>query len=333
MHNRLVSILTPMYNTAKYVHRLLDSVLSQDYPAIEMIVVDDGSTDGSADVVNSYAERFAAKGYTLRCVRQENSGQSVAVKNGLPLVTGEYLTWPDSDDFYSTPDAISNMVSVLEASDEEFQMVRTQVRHVKDGTMRQLRIDGLDANPEEPRSLFEDCLFGRNGFWYCAGSYMVRTEVLKELTDFDVYTEKHAGQNWQLTVPVLHKYRCKTIMEPLYTVVERAASHSRGQYGGYETSMVKNKAFVNTQIETLKRLKGFPDELIPEYTQRILLYNDRHLFRTALKENNRKAALEKLPPGSGLIGLILKIKGGTYLINAYKKVHHALHLLKKRLKW
>ena len=145
MHKRLVSILTPMYNTAKYVHRLLDSVLSQDYPAIEMIVVDDGSTDGSADVVNSYAERFAAKGYTLRCVRQENSGQSVAVKNGLPLVTGEYLTWPDSDDFYSTPDAISKMVSVLEASAEEFQMVRTQVRHVKDGTMRQMRIDGLDA--------------------------------------------------------------------------------------------------------------------------------------------------------------------------------------------
>ena len=60
MQRPLVSILTPMYNTEKYVHRLLDSVLAQDYPAIEMVVIDDGSTDGSRAVVESYAGRFAA---------------------------------------------------------------------------------------------------------------------------------------------------------------------------------------------------------------------------------------------------------------------------------
>ena len=233
MQRPLVSILTPMYNTEKYVHRLLDSVLAQDYPAIEMVVVDDGSTDGSRAVVESYVGRFAAKGYALRCFHQPNSGQSVAIKNGLQRVTGAYLAWPDSDDFYTTPDAISKMVRALESSAPEFQLVRTQVRYVQDPSLELLRIEGLDAHAEEDPSLFEDCLFALGGFYYCAGSYLVRTAVLKDLTGFDIYSEKNAGQNWQLLVPILYRYRCKTILEPLFTVVERDASHSRGQYSGY----------------------------------------------------------------------------------------------------
>ena len=184
MQSPLVSILTPMYNTEKYVHRLLDSVLAQDYPAIEMVVVDDGSTDGSRAVVESYVGRFAAKGYTLRCFHQPNSGQSVAIKNGLQRVTGAYLAWPDSDDFYTAPDAISKMVRVLESAAPEFQLVRTQVRYVQDPSLALLRIEGLDAREEEDPSLFEDCLFDLGGFYYCAGSYLVRTAVLKDLTGF-----------------------------------------------------------------------------------------------------------------------------------------------------
>jgi glycosyltransferase involved in cell wall biosynthesis len=101
MEENLVSLLTPMYNTDKYIHRLLDSVLSQDYPSIEMIIIDDGSTDNSKDIVKSYIQPFAEKGYTLKYVYQENQGQSVAIKNGLQLISGEFLAWPDSDDFYA----------------------------------------------------------------------------------------------------------------------------------------------------------------------------------------------------------------------------------------
>lgn len=304
-----VSILTPMYNTEKYVHRLLDSVLAQDYPDIEMVVVDDGSTDGSAAVVQAYAPRFAARGYELRYVYQANAGQSAATQNGLQQITGAYLAWPDSDDFYASDRAISKMVDALEAAPEEFQLVRTQVQYVEDGTFRLLRVKGEDAQEEEAPSLFEDCLFAQNGFYYCAGSYLIRTKVLKALTGFAIYTEKNAGQNWQLLLPILYKYRCKTILEPLYTVVERASSHSRGQYSGFTPSLVKIDAYHRTQWETLLRIPGIPEPQLSAYQKRLL----------AQKERWRKEQS------------VLRLPGGAALLKAYKDLHHRLHLIKKRL--
>ena len=76
----LVSVLTPCYNTGRYVHRLLDSVLTQTYPFIEMVIIDDGSTDDSSAVIQSYIPKFKAKGYELRYYYQKNSGQSVAIE-------------------------------------------------------------------------------------------------------------------------------------------------------------------------------------------------------------------------------------------------------------
>ena len=340
MQNKLVSLLTPMYNTEKYVHRLLDSVLSQDYPSIEMIVVDDGSTDNSRAIVEDYIERFSARGYSLRYIYQDNAGQSVAIKNGLPLVSGEYLAWPDSDDFYSADNAISKMVGVLEDASPEFQMVRTQEILVEDETFKPLKIAGLDAHEEEDRSLFEDCLFSTNGFYYCSGAYMIRTAVLKELTDFEIYTEKNAGQNWQLMLPILYAYRCKTIMEPLYTVVSRTTSHSRGQYTSYEQFAQRYDSYFNTQIETLKRIKGFPEESILDYQNCLRIHYDWQLHEHALQQNNREAALATLYACEGNLGrpilfirkVILHIWGGTYIINAYRRFHHFCFLVKSRLK-
>ena len=340
MQRPLVSILTPMYNTEKYVHRLLDSVLAQDYPAIEMVVVDDGSTDGSRAVVESYADRFAAKGYTLRCFHQPHSGQSVAIKNGLQRVTGAFLAWPDSDDFYTTPDAISKMVHVLESSAPEFQLVRTQTRYVQDPSMELLRIEGLAAREEEDPSLFEDCLFALGGFYYCAGSYLLRTAVLKDLTGFDIYTEKNAGQNWQLLVPVLYRYRCKTILEPLFTVVERDASHSRGQYDGYARDVVKKEAYLRTQRATLERIADIPEEKRARYLKQLQALSDRRMLDMAIHWNNRASALkwlrrcrEEMDKTEFRTKLCcLHLPGGTRLLNAYKDLHHRLHLLKKSLK-
>ena len=93
----LISMITPCYNSGSYVHRLLDSVLAQDYPAVEMYAVDDGSTDHTRQVIQTYIPLFEQRGYSLTYVYQEHAGQSEAINKGLKCVKGKYLVWPDSD--------------------------------------------------------------------------------------------------------------------------------------------------------------------------------------------------------------------------------------------
>lgn len=267
MEKGLVSVLTPCYNTGRYVHRLLDSVLTQTYPFIEMVIIDDGSTDDSSAVIHSYIPKFKAKGYELRYYYQQNSGQSVAIAKGLHLVHGEYLVWPDSDDFYASDDAIAKMVSRLSKAAPEFAMVRTMLRVVDEKNLSELRIEGTNANEEECKELFRDCLLGN--FYYTPGAYMVRMSALIETTDLNIYTSKDAGQNWQIYLPILYSYRCMTIKEVLYNVVEREASHSQGGYRGYERIILRINVYEDTVVNTLDRIKKIPDEEREYYKNKI----------------------------------------------------------------
>ena len=253
MNNKgLVSLLTPCYNTGHLIGRLLESVLSQTYPSIEMIVIDDGSTDSSAEIINDYIHEFSARGYTLRYCYQANSGQSVAIRNGLRMISGEYLAWPDSDDFYATPDAIAKMVDKLDTLPRQYAIVRSCQQIIGETTLKELRVQGV-GNTEE--HLFEPCLYGRYGFYWGAGAYMLRTDALKQTTDLDIYAEKDAGQNWQLFLPVFYSYKCYTIPEVLYTIVEREDSHGRGAYKGYDQLLIRKRAYENTILGTLDRMR------------------------------------------------------------------------------
>ena len=103
----LVSIVTPSYNQGAYLEATIESVLAQDYPAIEYLVVDDGSTDGSVELAQRYAGR-------LTFVRQRNAGQVAALNNGFARSRGEILGWINSDDTL-LPRAVSAVVSELVA--------------------------------------------------------------------------------------------------------------------------------------------------------------------------------------------------------------------------
>jgi glycosyltransferase involved in cell wall biosynthesis len=125
MSHPLVSIVTPSYNQAAYLEETMLSVLEQDYPRIEYIVVDDGSTDESVDVIKRYADRLAW------WTRQENAGQPAALNRGFARTTGELLGFLNSDDTL-LPGAVSAFVEAF-GDDRELLLVYGDALTRRDG--------------------------------------------------------------------------------------------------------------------------------------------------------------------------------------------------------
>lgn len=101
----LISIIIPVYNVQSYLRKCLDSIVNQASTLIEVICVNDGSTDGSSSILNEYAAKYA----NIRIINQENQGLSAARNSGIRAAKGDYLFFLDSDDWIE-PDTLKTLV-------------------------------------------------------------------------------------------------------------------------------------------------------------------------------------------------------------------------------
>ena len=108
MEGPKISVIIPVYNVEKYLPACLDSVIRQSYTSLELILVDDGSSDRSLEICRSYAERDDR----IRVIRRDNGGASAARNTGLDHASGEYVSFVDSDDILF-PDALEKLYQMV----------------------------------------------------------------------------------------------------------------------------------------------------------------------------------------------------------------------------
>lgn len=221
----LVSIITPCYNGKKFVHRFLDSILNQTYPSIELIFVNDGSSDSTEEIVLSYKIRMEKRGIKFIYIFQENKGVGGAINAGLKKVTGKYLCWPDSDD-YLEKESIAKRVQVLEEN-PEYAVVTSDayIRHVDN-----LAAPTVLLSKRYPESFKENQfkLLLKAESIFCPGCHMARTDKFMEThPEREIYPAK-MGQNWQMLLPLYYRYKRYFLDEPLCNYVQYPSSLSKG---------------------------------------------------------------------------------------------------------
>jgi glycosyltransferase involved in cell wall biosynthesis len=134
----VVSVVTPTYNQAAFLRETIESVLSQDYPSIEYQIIDDGSTDGTPEILKEYAGRAWIESH-------ENRGQTPTINKGWARATGDILTWLNSDDTF-LPGAVQTAVAYLAANPDVGIVFGDTLFTTEDGTPieRSRKLSGFD---------------------------------------------------------------------------------------------------------------------------------------------------------------------------------------------
>ena len=200
MDRPLVSVIIPNYNYANYVGSAVDSVLGQTYPNIEIIVIDDGSTDGSREILEGYGDRINA-------VFQTNQGVSAARNNGVTVSRGELIAFLDADDYWLS-EKIEKQVQNF-AADPSLGLVHVAVDEIDtEGTSLRKHTEGLDGFvSDELVMLTHRSIFGGGS------GLMVPRTVFDEAGGFD--TRLSTSADWDLFYQISSKFKVGFVPEVL----------------------------------------------------------------------------------------------------------------------
>ncbi len=224
MKKGLVSIIIPCYNGEQYIERCFNALLKQTYKNLEVIVVNDGSTDNTQQIINKYNKIFTDNKMIFKNINQKNMGQAAAVNNALKQIDGEFLVWQDCDDYYEN-DAIESMKNYLDKNlNSDF--VRGESVSRDSENINKILSKGKSKYPNSTK-IFDFYVFETDSYMY-PGIFMVRMNFFdKCIKNREIYTSR-AGQNWQLILPLAYHGKCGYLNKVIYNyiVIDESHSHS-----------------------------------------------------------------------------------------------------------
>ena len=205
----LVSVIIPNYNYAEYLQESIDSVLNQDYPAIEIIVVDDGSTDNSSCILESYGSK-------IKVLQISNSGAPTARNFGLMNAHGSYIAYLDSDDFWISTKITTQVKRIKETKTdlvycqmailETKSNFRTVSNESREGNFRHEFLRNPTKTPFPPSTvLMTRNLVARVGMW--------DTKFKSPAEDFDYFRRCAKFTDFSIAdgVLVVHRNHAKSL--------------------------------------------------------------------------------------------------------------------------
>ncbi len=200
MPEPVVTVVIPLFNAQDVIRDTLESVLAQTYGGYEIVIIDDGSTDGSGDVIRSYGD-------CLRYIRQPNGGVAQARNRGIAAARGRYIALLDHDDLWA-PDKLAKQVAVLDAQ-PAVGMVVTDVAHI-DRAGRPLHQVGPAYQPQhEFARLFVQ------GFVPTPSATLIRAHILKAISGFDEQFNSAGMDDHELWTRIAEATTIMGIAEPL----------------------------------------------------------------------------------------------------------------------
>ncbi|MHC4950846.1 MAG: glycosyltransferase family 2 protein [Planctomycetota bacterium] len=208
----LISVIIPTYNHKRHVVEAIGSVLSQTRSDFELLLIDDGSTDGTDEAVKAIDDRRILYFY------QENEGLASARNTGLDKARGKYIAFLDSDDLY-TPEYLETMVSALENNADYGVSFTAATNHYSDGCTEDYRAESCCSG------WITEALFDR--FFLLSQTCVIRAELLE-----DMFFDKQAGLSEDLDFFLRLSCRSQFLYVPKAQIIRRLQFHSLSRENG-----------------------------------------------------------------------------------------------------
>ena len=257
VNEQLVSIIVPVYNVKPYIEEAITSLLRQTYKNLEIILVDDGSTDGSGEVCDMYCE----KDERVHVIHQANKGLSGARNAGLDVMTAKIVAFLDSDDAYY-PDYVRTMVEAMEREQAEIVVCKYQ-EYTTNENMNLGSGERIDPQIEQGEYSRDDAL---------------RALVDKRL-NHAAWNKVYVSRLWEnVRFPEGHVYEDRYIIykviegcQKIYVVDQPLYAYRRRPDGIINTYSVKN---VKDWISSYENLESYVEKNIPA------VFSTDHLLKT-----------------------------------------------------
>lgn len=275
----LVSVVIPCYNVEHKIPRLLESLQKQTYKNLELIFVDDGSVDNTKEVILHAFPIYEKMGMRTEYIYQENKGLGGAINAGLKKITGDYLIWPDADDWLND-DSIERRLIFMEKNPEYGIVSSNASIYSSEDLGKSIgKIRGKIGSINERKEWQLERLIRYKSI-FCPGCHMIRVAMLKKVNPMlDIY-EGIRGQNFQMLMPMYYSYKRYFMNKCLYNYVIYPDSMSRGD-DSFEKYKKRRAELMDIIMHTLSRI-DMPEKERECYKEIVIRDNLVNLFKKAV---------------------------------------------------